>query len=122
MTVGMFFLKQFDLTALGFGGIMALVDAIILSTLKAYNLGWFQWRGILIISMLVYSCQPLLFLESLKHSSLTVMNLLWDVMSDVIVTSIGVFYFSEKLTKFKKMGVILSVVSIFLLTWKDGND
>jgi drug/metabolite transporter (DMT)-like permease len=118
----MFFLKQFDLTALGFGGTMALIDAVILSSLKAYNLGWLQWRGILLVSMLIYSMQPLLFLQSLQYNSLTVMNLLWDVMSDVIVTAIGVFYFSEKLTKFKKLGVFFSIISIFLLTWNDGDE
>lgn len=118
----MYFFKGFDLTALGFGGTMALIDGLILSSLKAYNLGWFQWRGIILISMVIYACQPLLFLESLKHNSLTVMNLLWDVMSDVLVSVIGLFYFQEKLTKFKKAGILLSIVSIFLLTWKDGDD
>jgi multidrug transporter EmrE-like cation transporter len=118
----MFFLKQFDLTALGFGGSMALIDSFILSALKAYNLGWLQWRGVLIISMLIYSFQPLIFLESLNHNSLTVMNLLWDVMSDVAVTAIGLFYFSEKLTKFKRLGVFFSFISIILLTWKDGDE
>ena len=118
----MFFLKQFDLTALGFGGIMALIDVFILSALKALNLGWIKWRGLILVAMTVYACQPLLFLESLKYNSLTVMNLLWDVMSDVLVTAVGLYYFSEKLTRFKKAGVILSLVSIVLLTWKDGDD
>jgi multidrug transporter EmrE-like cation transporter len=118
----MFFFRQFDLTALGFGGTMAMIDALILSALKAYNLGWVQWRGIIILSMLIYSFQPLLFLESLNHNSLTVMNLLWDVMSDVLVTAVGLFYFKEKLTKFKRAGVLLSLISIILLTWKDGDD
>lgn len=118
----MFFLKGFDLTALGFGGSMALIDGFILSILKAYNLGWIQWSAIPSISMLVYSFQPLIFLKSLNHNSLTVMNLLWDVMSDVLVTSIGLFYFSEKLTKFKRLGVFFSFISIILLTWKDGDD
>ena len=93
---------QFDLTSLGFGGSMELIDSFILSSLKAYNIGWIQWRGIVLISMLVYACQPLLFLESLNYNSLTIMNLLWDVMSDVIVTSIGLFYFQEKLSNMKK--------------------
>ena len=118
----MFILEQFDLTALGFGGSMALIDAFTLSALKAYNLGWLQWRGVVLISMVIYGCQPLLFLESLKYNSLTVMNLVWDVMSHVIVTSIGLFYFSEKLTKFKKLGVFFSLISIILLTWKDGEE
>jgi drug/metabolite transporter (DMT)-like permease len=118
----MFLLQQFDLTALGFGGSMALIDAFILSALKAFSMGWFQWRGVLIISMLIYSFQPLIFLESLKHNSLTVMNLMWDVMSGVLVTAVGLFYFSEKLTKFKKLGVMFSFISIVLLTWKDGDE
>ncbi len=101
---------------------MAFIDAFILSALKAFHLGWIQWRGILMIAMLVYACQPLLFLQSLSHSSMTVMNLLWDVSSDVLVTVIGVFYFSEKLSPFKRLGVLLSIVSVMLLTWKDGDD
>lgn len=113
------FFKLFNLTALGFGGAMALIDCIILSSLKAYNLGWITWNGIIPISTLIYACQPLIFLESLQFNSLIVMNLLWDVISDVIVTSIGFFYFKEKLSNIKKLGVILSFISIMLLSWKE---
>jgi len=101
---------------------MAFIDAFTLSALKAFHLGWIQWRGIIMISMLIYACQPLLFLQSLSHNSLTVMNLLWDVTSDILVTAIGIFYFSEKLTPLKRMGVLLSLVSVILLTWKEGDD
>ena len=118
----MFILQQFNLNALGWGGLMALIDAIILSSLKAFNIGWIKWNGIVLISMLVYAFQPILFLQSLKGNGLTIMNLLWDVMSDVIVTAIGLFYFSEKLTKLKKTGVLLSVISIILLSWKDDDN
>jgi multidrug transporter EmrE-like cation transporter len=115
----MFFLKNFDLTALGYGGSMATIDALILSILKSYSIGQIQWRGIILIAMLIYSFQPILFLNALSHSSLTVMNLLWDVMSDVIVTVIGLFYFSETLTPIKRLGVFFSFISIILLTWKE---
>jgi multidrug transporter EmrE-like cation transporter len=115
----MFIFNIFNLTGLGWGGLMALMDSVVLSLLKAYNIGWIQWRGVILISMLVYSIQPLIFLESLKGNGLTIMNLLWDVMSDVIVTCIGLFYFSEKLTGIKKVGVSLSIISVILLSWKD---
>jgi drug/metabolite transporter (DMT)-like permease len=115
----MFILNHFNLSGLGWGGLMALMDSIVLSLLKAYNIGWIQWRGVILISMLVYSIQPLIFLESLNGNGLTIMNLLWDVMSDVIVTCIGLFYFSEKLTRSKKVGVLLSIISVVLLSWKD---
>jgi len=101
---------------------MAIIDGLTLCALKAFYLGWIQWRGILVIIMVVYSLQPLLFLQSLKFNSLTVMNLLWDVMSDVIVTALGLFYFKEKITKFKRDGVLMSIISVVLLTWKDGDE
>jgi drug/metabolite transporter (DMT)-like permease len=116
----MFFLNQFNLSSLGWGGGMAIIDAVVLSMLKAFEVGWIKWSGVFLISMFIYSLQPLLFYQGLKGNGLTVMNLLWDVMSDVVVTVIGVFYFSEKLSNFKKAGVILSFISIILLTWKDG--
>lgn len=118
----MLILQQFNLNALGWGGLMALIDAVILSSLKAFEIGWIKSSSIVPVSMIVYSLQPLIFLQGLSKNGLTVMNLLWDVMSDVVVTAIGLFYFSEKLTKFKKIGVILSFISIILLTWKDGNE
>ncbi len=113
---------MFDLTSLGYGATMALGDSIVLSTLRAFNLGWIKSRIVVALSMLFYSIQPLIFLKSLSHNSLTVMNLLWDVMSDVSVTIIGLFYFGEKLTRFKKLGVLFSMISIFLLTYKDGDE
>ncbi len=113
---------MFDLTSLGYGAAMALGDSVILSTLRAFNLGWIKSKIVIALAMLFYSFQPLIFLQSLSHSSLTVMNLLWDVMSDVSVTVIGLFYFKEKITKFKKLGVLFSMISIFLLTYKDGDE
>jgi hypothetical protein len=115
----MFLLQQFNLNALGYGGTMAVIDGVILSFLKAYNLGWITWNGIIMISMLIYSFQPLIFLGSLKNNGLIVMNLLWDVMSDVVVTAVGLYYFSEKLSNIKMLGVFLSFISILLLTWKE---
>ena len=118
----MYILQQFNLNALGWGGAMALVDAVILSALKAFEVGWIKWKGIFIVAMMAYSIQPLVFYQGLEGNGLTIMNLLWDVMSDVVVTAIGLFYFSEKLSRLKKIGVILSFISIILLTWKDGNE
>jgi multidrug transporter EmrE-like cation transporter len=113
---------MFDLISLGYGGAMALVDSLILSTLKAYSLGFIKWAGIIPLAMFFYSFQPLIFYKSLSHNSLTVMNLLWDVMSDVSVTIIGLFYFKEKLNKFKRLGVFFSLISIILLTYQDGDE
>jgi drug/metabolite transporter (DMT)-like permease len=115
----MFLFSSFDFISLGYGGTMATIDALTLSALKAFHIGWISWSGTIIIAMIIYALQPLLFLQSLQFQTLTVMNLLRDLMSDILVTSIGLFYFSEKLSIKKKMGVILSIVSILLFSWKE---
>jgi drug/metabolite transporter (DMT)-like permease len=110
---------MFDIIPLMFSGSMALIDSIVLSFLKAYSVGWVKWKGVIFVSMLFYSLQPVVFLQSLNYSTLTVMNLLWDVTSDIVVTIIGLLYFKEKISSFKKLGVIFSLMSIILLSIDD---
>jgi len=98
-----------------FGAAMASVDVVILSILKALNLGWIKGAVWMIFSAAIYALQPFMFLKSLQFESLTVMNLMWDMMSDVLVTIIGLWYFKEQLTVKKLCGVGLSFVSIYLL-------
>jgi multidrug transporter EmrE-like cation transporter len=118
----MFFFRQFDLTSLEFGSAMALIDVFVLGSLKAFSIGLLKWPGVIVLSMLVYSIQPLIFLQSLKTGSLSIMNLLWNVASDVLVTLTGIYYFSEKITNIKQIGILFSIISIFLLSWKDGDE
>ena len=97
------------------GGSMAVIDVIILSLLKLISIGSIKNMLWMIIPTIVYSIQPWIFLKSLQFESLTVMNLLWDMMSDVLVTIVGLFLFKEQLTIRKLCGVGLSFISIYLL-------
>ena len=107
--------------ALFYGFLMASIDVFMLSLIRALNLGWikdFGWfRGLrwMIIPTIIYAIQPWLFFKSLSFESLTVMNLLWDMTSDVLVTLVGLTYFKEKLTTQKMAGVVLSFVAMCLL-------
>jgi multidrug transporter EmrE-like cation transporter len=98
---------------------MATVDVFMLGMLKAIHLGWIS-KAFVFLPTLMYAMQPWIFLTSLNYESLTVMNLLWDVISDVFVTIEGLYFFQEKISRTKMLGVGLSLVSIFLLSWKDG--
>lgn len=98
---------------------MALIDAFMLSLLKylskeKQHLGW------IVLPMLVYAFQPVLFYLSLQYESMTVMNLLWDVISDVVVTFIGLVVFQEQIGPYKKAGVLFSFLSIILMSLNDG--
>jgi multidrug transporter EmrE-like cation transporter len=107
---------MFNLDALRHGLSMAALDVTALPIVKYVSMGLDpMW---MIIPMCLYAYAPIVLLKSLKHETLTVMNLLWDVMSDVLVTCVGLFYFSEKVSWTKMCGVILSIISIGLLTYE----
>ena len=104
---------------LGFGIAMATIDALMLSLLKYISIEK-KYIGWVAVPMLVYAFQPVLFYNSLHYESLTVMNLLWDVISDIIVTLVGLLIFQETIGPYKKAGVILSFISMGLLSLNDG--
>lgn len=105
-----------SIAPLVYGTYMATVDVFMLGILKAINLGWVS-KSLIFLPTLIYAMQPWVFLTSLDYESLTVMNLLWDVLSDVLVTMEGLFFFQEKVSRTKMLGVGLSLISIFLLSW-----
>lgn len=98
-----------------YGTYMATVDAFMLGFLKAMSLGWIN-TNLLFIPAIVYAIQPFIFYKSLSGETMTVMNLLWDVISDVLVTFEGLYFFGEKISHRKMWGVALSFVSIILMS------
>ena len=108
-----------DWLSLGFALIMATIDVAMLSIINSYSIGSLKSVKWMIIPTIAYAIQPWIFLKSLNFSSMIVMNLLWDLISDVLVTGSGYFVFGETLTRTKMIGVALSFVSIYMLTCKE---
>lgn len=106
---------------LGFGLFMAGIDVFMLGLIKSISLDGARMMRWMVLPTIIYALQPWIFLQSLKFESLVVMNLLWDVISDVLVTLFGFIYFGEKVGPLKRVGVVLSLISIFLLTAADGD-
>lgn len=101
---------------------MASIDAIVMPLLKAKNLGMLTGNWMFPLASLIYASQPFIFYKSLSTGSMTVMNILWDVMSDVLVASIGVFIFGETLSPLQWLGMVLAISGITLLgCCDDGN-
>lgn len=96
---------------------MAAIDVVVLSGIKSYSLGNTTWRSILPFGMLIYSMQPLIFLQSLQYESMTVMNILWNIISDISVTITGLFFFKEKLSSIKMVGLAFAFTAIILLSY-----
>jgi multidrug transporter EmrE-like cation transporter len=109
---------MFNSTTLFYGALFGVLDAIALPIVKGVSLGWKPlWMA---IPALVYLINPFIFLKALSTESLAIMNLVWDLSSDVIVTLIGVFIFKEYIPRTKMIGVVLSFISLFLMTY-EGN-
>lgn len=108
---------NFNWRTLMFGLLLATIDSIALPILKGVQIGHFG-RWMLGIPIGLYALDPLIFYTALKTETLTVMNFVWDVMSDIIVTLIGLFYFKEKVPTTKKLGIVTSFISLFLLSYE----
>lgn len=98
-----------------FGFLMASIDVLSLSILKYFSMGTIKNTFWLIPSVVLYSFQPLIFLKSLNYEGLTVMNLIWDLASDIMVTFLGLLWFKERLPTTKLWGVIFAFLSLGLL-------
>lgn len=109
---------MFKYTTLFFGILFGILDAIALPVVKGVSTGWKPlWMA---LPAVIYAINPFIFLKALSTESLAIMNLVWDLSSDVIVTLIGVFMFKEYIPRTKLIGVVLSFVSLFLMTY-EGN-
>ncbi len=98
--------------------LMASMDVVVLAWIKDYSLGLLSWKFIP-IGMMIYGLQPLLFLQSLRYETMTVMNISWDLISDILVTATGLLYFKEQLTPMKKLGLGFAFVAIVLFACDD---
>ena len=113
----------FFTNALGYALLLAVMDVIVLSMLKLKHSNnstspwsWlFDSNWIFVVAFVLYGTQALIFYKSLDYSGLVRSNLLWDLMSDLLVTFFGLYVFSETITLTQGIGVILAIIAIILL-------
>lgn len=65
-----------------------------------------------ILGMICYMFVPIILYRLLLKGELSVINSLWNVSSIVIVTIIGITVFKDKITKYKLIGVLFSILAI----------
>jgi len=100
------------------GGLLATTDVTAMSIMKQISLQSFSKVWMVIVT-LIYAVQPWIFLKGMSYSGMTVMNLSWDIMSDILVTSVGLFYFREQLTKTKLLAVGFALMAAFLFVYSE---
>lgn len=95
------------------GTVLALLDTVSLPLLKTAYLT--NNHFFLSLGVVIGVFQKLIFYNSMKYTTLTVLNVLWDLLSDVFVSIVGIFIFRESISTTKLLGIALSFVSIYLL-------
>lgn len=100
------------------GMILAANDVSMMGIMKNISTGLMNPIWMVLVS-LVYAFQPWIFLHGLDFSSMTILNLTWDLISDVLVTATGLWYFKEQVSHIKLIGVLFAIVAIILFVYDD---
>lgn len=102
-----------------FGISMSLLDVVMMSLGKFASRKQLPYNLALFLGTLTYSLEPYIFYKSLNYESLTSMNLIWDLTSDIMVTLVGIFYFQEKLCPVKMLAVGTAFISLTLFAYSE---
>ena len=110
---------DFTMLPVFFGTLMAILDVIVMGTLKMIKNKTLPRTYSILFSVGMYSLEPLIFLKALNYESMVVTNLVWDLTSDVLVTLQGVLIFKEKFSVIRWFGIALSMISLAILSYTD---
>lgn len=110
---------KFSILPIIFGLAMSMLDVAMMSIAKLSNKGQIPYTTALPLATLIYSLEPFLFMKSLNYESLTTMNLIWDLTSDIMVTIVGVFYFKESIKGLRWLAVMFAIFSLGLFAYTD---
>lgn len=98
-----------------FGIFLALIDVLVLSLLKAKYVGKITSNWVLVMAFIIYGLQPIIFYKALYFENMTIMNIIWDLASDILVAIVGYYIFNEDLTYKQKIGFIFGLIALILL-------
>ena len=109
----------FSMRPIGLGLMMATLDVIMMSMAKLTSLKQLSMNVALPIATILYAAEPYIFFKAMKYESLTAMNLIWDLTSDVMVTLVGVLYFGESIKGLRWLAVLFALFSLALFAYTD---
>jgi len=95
------------------GSCLSLIDIISMGIIKQINLGILQQNWIS-IAFILYGSQMLIFNYGLSTTSMTTLNLTWNLFSNIVITILGIFYFKENITHLETYGIGFAIFALFL--------
>lgn len=98
------------------GLILSLNDILSFALTKKYYLKEVGIALGLYLPMILYSLQIPLFYYGLRTTTMTVLNITWNLFSNILVTLMGIFYFKEKFNGLKLLAILMGISSIMLFS------
>jgi len=96
--------------------VLVINDIISFGITKSVYLqsGIFNTKYWLIVPVILYGLQILIFYYGLHKTSMTILNIKWNLTSNILVTLIGIYYFGERINNLKIIAFVLAFLSIVL--------
>jgi multidrug transporter EmrE-like cation transporter len=110
---------KFSFLPIFLGTLMALTDVVMMSSAKMIHEGTLSATIGVPFAVLVYCIEPLLFIKSMNYEGMVVMNLTWDLLSDIVVTLQGILIFGESIKPLRWIGVLFALVSLAIFAYTD---
>lgn len=96
---------------------MALLTSIEAIALTLLRIGGLR-NSILAAALFAGGVVPLLS-KTLEYDGIGMVNFVWNVFSTVLMFAVGIFFFSEKVTRLKSIGILLSFAGLGLIVLAD---
>lgn len=69
----------------------------------------------LFYAFVLYGTTAILLYKSYRYSSMGLVNVMWNGLSTVTIILVGMYFFDERLNKYDYIGIVLTLVGIYLI-------
>ena len=98
--------------------LISICELIGQSCLKYLNIHDSQYQYYL-FGVIAYAMVCYLLLQSYNFKGMGMVNVLWSGMSILVILTASIIMFNEQLSLFDKVGVMLILIGMFLVTLED---
>lgn len=112
---------NFSMLPIAFGTIMACLDIGMMGLIKMVSTGAITDNIGIPLAIGIYALQPLIFLRAINYEGMVVTNLIWNMLSNVIVTLQGIIFFGESIKGLRWIGIGMSMVALSIFAYTNAD-
>jgi multidrug transporter EmrE-like cation transporter len=110
---------SFSFLPIFFGTILSIIDIAMMGLAKMVSIGSLTWNFGVPLAIVIYALEPIVFLKALDYEGMAVTNLVWNLISNIVVTLQGVIIFGENIKNIRWVATAMSLVALALFAYSD---